>query len=281
MDFVVYNDKILIFPMHQNEIMVLDVETGCSEKVAYIADILELSHCGCLHKNFYCIFSVKGGYVFTIDLNTYRQQTFEINEMSDDIVHCVSYGESIFLLTDKGKIYRLDIVEMTMLKIYDFELSMPAHRIVVTEHKIIVLPYYQGHDICILDKDSMASYVYKDYPEDFCYQAWEGWSAYEGMTETANFYLYAMRTANYALLVNKISGEMQWIHPRNIDGQAMRIMAERGKRVFFEEDGYYGLKDIIGYVLGINERDTDKLSQSGKSKDNYGMRIYDQTSKIE
>lgn len=246
-DLVVYNNKIMIFPKHHSEIMVLDTETGSSEKVRYSADTLSTVYCGCLHKNYYYLFPENGRYVFSIDLNNYQERSIAVNEVKDRFVHSVSYGENIFLLTAGGKVYIWDMTRMIISEIYDFKLTNPAYRIMVTERRIIVLPYHQRHDIFILERKTGAAYIYSDYPKGFSYRASEVWNAYEGMTDTGNFYIYAMRAANYALLVNKISGEIEWRRPRNMDGQLLQIMVERGERMFFEEN--YGLKDYVAYVV--------------------------------
>lgn len=246
-DLVAYHNKVMIFPKYHSEIMVLDTETGSSEKVQYSADTLNTVYCGCLHENFYFLFPENGGYVFSIDLDNYQEQSIAINEVEDRFVHSVSYGENIFLLTAGGKVYAWNMTEMSMSKIYDFRLLNPAYRIVVTERRIIVLPFHQRHDIFILDRSTGDSYVYSDYPKDFSYKATEAWNAYEGMTDTGDFYLYAMRAANYALLVNKISGEIEWRRPRNMDGQMFQIMVERGEHLFYE-GGNYSLKDYVAYV---------------------------------
>lgn len=250
-DLIDYKDKILIFPKHQSEIMVLDAVSGCTERVQCDTDILKTTHCGCKFKNFYYFFSVKGGYVLIIDLNNYQQRKIEINEVSDEFVHCVAYGEAIFLLTARGKVYRWDTIKMCMSMIFDFGLLDPVYRIVVTERKIIVLPFNQRDDICILDRNELVSYVYRDYPRNFSYQAADVWNAYEGMTENEDSYLFAMRAANYALLINKISGEIQWKRPRNIDGQIMRIMAQHGESLFYENKKCYSLRDFVGYLTAI------------------------------
>lgn len=250
-DLVDYEDKILIFPKHQSEIMVLDAASGGTEKIQYDADLLKTVHCGCRHKNFYYFFPAKGRYILAIDLNNFQERKIEINEVIDEFVHCVSYGDTIFLLTERGKVYRWDTISMNILEVFDFELRNPAHQVVVTDCKIIVLPYHQGDDIHILDRNAMYSYVYKDYPIDFAYQASKVWNAYEGMTENEDSYLFAMRSANYALVINKISGEIQWKRPRNMDGQLVRIMAERGESVFYEKEENYSLKDFVGYVIAI------------------------------
>lgn len=249
MDLVVYNNKIVIFPKHHSEIMMLDTATGANEKVQYSADALNTAYCGCLHENFYYFFPENGGYVFLIDLNNYQEQSVVINKMEDRFVHSVSYGENIFLLTAGGKVYAWNTTEMIMSEVYDFRLLSPAHRIVITERRIIVLPFHQKHDIFILDRNTGDSYIYSDYPKDFSYQASEVWSAYEGMTDTGDFYLYAMRAANYALLVNKISGEIEWRRPQNMDGQIIQIMVERGEEIVYEGDN--SLKDYVAYVAGI------------------------------
>lgn len=245
-DLVVYDNKIMIFPKHRSEIMVLDTASESSEKVQYSADTSNTVYCGCLHRNFYYLFPENGGYVFSIDLNNHQERSVAINQVEDRFVHSVSYGENIFLLTVAGKIYTWNTTEMIMSKIYDFRLSIPAYRIVVTERRIIVLPFHQRNDIFILDRDMGDSYVYSDYPEDFSYRAAEVWNAYEGMTDIGDFYLYAMRAANYALLINKVSGEIEWRRPRNMDGQIIQVMAERGERMFVE--GNYSLKDYVSYV---------------------------------
>lgn len=245
-DLVVYDDKIMIFPKHQSEIMVLDTTLGSSEKVQYSADTSNTAYCGCLHKNCYYLFPENGGYVFSIDLDNHHERSVVINQVEDRFVHSVSYDGNIFLLTVRGQVYIWDVTEMLMSEIYDFRLPVPAYRIAVTERRIVVLPFHQRHDIFILDRNTGNSYVYSGYPEDFSYRAAEVWNAYEGMTDIGDFYLYAMRAANYALLINKISGGIEWRRPRNMDGQIMRIMAERGKQMFFE--GNYSLKDYVDYV---------------------------------
>ncbi len=245
-DLVIYNNKIMIFPKHHSEIMVLDTETRLSETVQYSADTLNTAYCGCLHKNYYYFFPENGGYIYSIDLNNYQERSIVINEVEDRFVHSISYDGNIFLLTAGGKVYIWNITEMIMSELYDFKLLTPAYRIVVTEHRIIVLPFYQRHDIFIMDRKTRDSYVYSGYPKDFSYRGAEAWNAYEGMTDTGDFYLYAMRSANYALLVNKVSGEIEWRRPRNMDGQLIRIKAEQGERMFSE--GEYSLKDYVAYV---------------------------------
>lgn len=246
LDILIYKDKVMIFPKYHSEIMVFDPETGSAEKVQYHADTLHTAYCSCLHNNFYYFFKEYGGYVFSIDLNNYQERSSVINAVEDRFVHSVSHGGNIFLLTSEGKVYTWDTAEMGLSEVYDFKLSTPAYRIVVTENRIIILPFHQGHDIFILNRNTMESFVYKDYPEDFSYRAAEGWNAYEGMTDVGDFYLYAMRAANYALLVNKISGEIEWRRPQNIGGQMIRIMAERGEQKFDERE--YSLRDYVAYV---------------------------------
>ena len=248
MDLLLYGNEILIFPRYQSEIMILDTVSGKNRIMQYDAEILNTWHCGCRHKNFYYMFPEKGGYTLGIDLCNYHVHKIEIDEVRDGFIHSVSYGEAIFLLTGKGKIYSLDTINMVMSELYDFELSDPAGQIVVTNHRIIVLPRYQRHDIYVWDRDIRKSYVYSEYPRDFCYQAAEVWNAYEGMTDIGDYYLYAMRSTNYALMINKISGEIQWKRPRNIDGQFMCIMAGRGESQFYESEENYRLIDYIGYV---------------------------------
>lgn len=245
-DLVVNNNKIMIFPKYHSEIMVLDTATQLSEKVQYSADTLNTAYCGCLHENYYYLFPENGGYVFSIDLNNYQERNILIDKVEDRFVHSVSYGGSIFLLTAGGKVYIWNMVAMSMSEIYDFKLLTPAYRIVVTECRIIILPLHQRDDISILNRDTGDSYIYNDYPKDFSYQASEVWSAYEGMTDTGEFYLYAMRSTNYALLVHKVSGEIEWIRPRNMEGQLIQVMIERGERMLYE--GNYSLKDYVAYV---------------------------------
>lgn len=251
-DFVNYGNKILIFPKHQSEIMVLDTVSKCIEKVQYDADILKASRCGCIHNNFYFFFS-SNGYILRIDLNNYQEQKIKTDEISDELVHCVSYGENIFLLTISGKVFMWDTAKGIMLSVFDFELLFSVYRIAITESKIIVLPWKQRNDIWILDRNTMTSYIYNDYPKDFLYQAADVWNAYEGMTEYEDLYIFAMRSTNYALFINKESGEIQWKRPQNMDGQIMRIMAERGKKLFAEKEENYRLRDYIGYVTAINQ----------------------------
>ena len=247
MDMLVYKNKIMIFPKYHSEIMVFDPETGSTERVQYSADALNTAYCSCLHNNFYYFFSENGGYVFSIDLDNYQERSSVIDEVEDRLVHSVSYGGNIFLLTAGGKVYTWDTTKkIGISEVYDFKLLTPAYRIVVTGNRIIILPFHQGDNIFIWDKNTGHSYVYRDYPRDFSYRASEVWNAYEGMTDIGDFYLYAMRAANYALLVNKISGEIEWRRPQNIDGQLIRIMTERGERKFYE--GEYNLKDYVAYV---------------------------------
>lgn len=252
MDFLQYNNKIYIFPRHQNEIMIVDIASETSVKVQYDASILDTPHCGCRHKNYYYIFPEKAEFFLSIELNGYQKYRMKISRVEDRIVHCTSYGEAVFLLTTRGKIYRLDTTEMILAEICDLELPDPAGQIVVTECRIIVLPYHQGCNIYIWDRNTRESYVYSGYPEDFCYQAAEAWNAFEGMEDTGEFYVFAMRSTNYALLVHKVSGEMQWKCPRNIDGQIVRSLAESGPIFLNENKNLYGLRDYIGYVAAID-----------------------------
>lgn len=241
----IWDNRIYIFPSFINEIIIVDLQTGKIMKKEKFCDDLyyifnkekincipgtdlnfpyRLFSCGCQVKNTIWIFTEKSQKVIKFDLLTEKIEQYILPRMIKGCVHAVWKNKKFYLLSLEGFVYVWKYEKNEIEMLYDEKKNCQYpyfHRIAVTDKNIWLIPFF-GDDIYIVDKMTKKYSFYNEYPKDFCYFGGYERCRFYGYSEDKNNYYFAMHSANYLLIIDKLTGKEKWIKPINPTMQEMQ-----------------------------------------------------------
>lgn len=219
-----YEGHIYIFPKYTDELVRVNIETGGLERDKHLYKEItpflkkegefDYFTCGCQQENLVWLFQRQKNTMFRYDM---ADDTWEEHKLSLKVENCVQivlYSRNVYMLDSGGRIYFWNT------ETYFMELLADCHereagdaefgRMAVTDKKIYMLPAL-GKDIICISPVTKETKAYQSYPEHFQYLAPAVWNKYQGYCEDNDFYYFAMRSANYILVIEKSSGQEDWI----------------------------------------------------------------------
>lgn len=143
-------------------------------------------------------------------------ESFPLLLKDEHIADIVAEGDELWLLEDRGNVYRWDKRENKMERyLKNEELSPEAlyGKLIVLNKKMWILPYI-ANDILIVDRERKFVTKYTDYPPEFCYYRTKPYTRYSKLKQNEEFCVVGMFSANHLLLIAKDSGEARWVKPQ-------------------------------------------------------------------
>lgn len=120
-------------------------------------------------------------------------------------------------------------------------------KMIVCNDRIIELPS-NSCPIYIIKKDDYSKQEYESYPSDIDYLVKGEWSRFYGVCENEHFYICCMRSTNYILLIDKMTGDLAWKKPQLPDEyQKYEALSQYGNFIEYETEG--ALKGFLDFVV--------------------------------
>lgn len=258
-----YEKSIYIFPIYAEGLVKIDLKTGKVQKIKELyshaseckkdekqEDEFYFFWCGCQYGNKVWLFQRNGNWVVSYDMESDTWEEYELSVCMKECAHVAAYAEYIYILNAGGEIYRWDMKSNILEKIVDCgsinKTDFSFSRIVVTDKRIFLLPSI-SEEILYIDFNSQNIEKYDSYPEGFRYCGPEEWSKYYGYCEDNDHYYFAMRSANYILIINKRDGTEKWVKANlPFYEEYKRVYFDYNKKLLFETE--CSIEDIILYM---------------------------------
>lgn len=220
-----FGQDIFVFPSNRKKIVRISTITRTVEYDSKLYDQIEQYYVkngyepkniinGCKVDELMWLITEDGKIVVSYNLENREMILYELPIQVDNCQQIVHYNQKFYLLQGNGKIYVWDTEKIWLL--FDIESKYKKNdeyfRMAITEKNIYVLPSL-GENIMLYNMDSCKLKKIDNYPKDFFYCVPKGWSKFYGYCETIEWYYFAMRSTNYMLTINKVSGEVKWIKP--------------------------------------------------------------------
>lgn len=242
-----HNSQLFIFCRAINRVKVFDCNTKEFTTIEYDIENQTFTF-GTRVDDVVWLFPKNGRMVAAFDLNARKVSTYIIDITFEDAVNCWAEDGEIYIITIRGDILVWNTEETDVDTFRKAKSNEQVGRIVVTEKKIILLPSL-GQNIIVIERDTCQERIYEEYPEGFRYEANPGWSKYYGYCRDANKIYFAMRSANFMLIIDKKTGEMSWKKPLGLsDENKMELYVNGGKLQLTE--GEFSLTGFIDYLSG-------------------------------
>lgn len=269
--FAAWGNFVYIFPKYISRFTIFDIKTGeikespilyteedClndnvnDEESAYF-------DCGCQVGDEVWLFRKKDNALIEFDMKSGTWETYKLPIKIQNCIHICEYNEKLYILSSEGNVYIWGINTHCLEwfgdygsgeNIYDFS------RAVVTDKNIYLLPSL-GEKVISIDLKTKKSEIYQNYPQDFQYCGDKAWSKYHGYCEDDSNYYFAMRSANYMLMINKSSGTVCWIK-LELDTSENYIdiynyYNDDRKNIF--QESYVSLEDLLSYMSSKDKFD--------------------------
>ena len=245
LDMKIYGNELFIFPKQQAQVIVMDLVTEkvITKKLRSNRLNNDMNHC--MVDRYYYIFADDSRKVLRIDLQNLLEEEFVFDNKLERMVQCSFFGESIFFLTEDGRIYKWNMSEEKIFFVVDLDISFPVNKFVMTKQKIIVFPKEQEDKILTLDREKGIENLCNEYPNDFRFLVSKEWPTYVGITEGSSVYVVNMSSSNYSLMIDKESGNIRWIRPSNIKSEIMKMMNEDDVNIWQESMEQFELNDFL------------------------------------
>jgi hypothetical protein len=209
----IYESKVFIFPCHKKEIIVVDCNNLKKNIISYQNLTDQNFFTSCIVGNRIWMFPQNGTVIGCFNLQGFKVEEYITDIDMCDVRHCSILKNDIYIL-GRENIYCWNVEDNKMSILLTDEYMKEMGRIAATQKKLILLPSL-GNDIKIFDLDNKRMSVLEEYPEDFTYDdSCPGWSKYYGCCDDDGKIYYAMRRSDYMLVVDKITGHIDWFQPR-------------------------------------------------------------------
>lgn len=245
-----YNSKLYIFTRYRNVVKVFDCVNKKFSTIEYDVEN-QTFYSGERVNDVVWLFPRNGNIIVAFDLSSRKTVEYVVDIKLEDAVNCYADNYDIYILTVKGDILVWNI-EKTELRLFrKAKQSEQMGRIVVAKAQIVLLPSL-GDKIVIIDKDTCDEKIYEGYPEDFQYIAPSDWSKYNGYCKSKSKIHFAMRTANYILTIDELTGEILWKKPLlPTDAEKIEYLLKNDKNIIIEQSGL--LEGLIEYLSKDSE----------------------------
>lgn len=211
-DMFVFESKLYIFPKNKNSILSMDCDKNEIEYKSYRNENGEGFMCGCHVQDKMWLFPQNGNVIGCVDLRNYAYKEFVCNCKFENIVTCSCFEDEIVVLDRNGNVYCWNTESKDIeLCFSDSSLEFMG-RVAITKRNMVLLPS-RGDEIKIFDKLSKRVMVLDNYPDKFQYKANPLWSKFHGRCEDDDKIYFAMRSANYLLVLHKETGDISWLKP--------------------------------------------------------------------
>lgn len=241
----IWINKIYIFPSFVNKIIIIDLQTGKIKKKENFCDNLHyifnkekvncisnmdlkfpyrLFSCGCQIESDIWIFTEKNQVAIKFDLLTEKIEQYILPQAIKGCVHAIWRNKRFYLLSLDGYIYVWNFKKNEIEILYNEKKNCQYpyfHRIAVTNKNIWLIPFF-GNDIYIVDVKTKKYFCYNKYPKDFHYYGGYERCRFYGYSEDEGNYYFAVHSANYLLIIDKMTGKGRWIKPVNPSIQEMQ-----------------------------------------------------------
>ena len=260
--FTSWGRKLYVFPRYGDKFIIIDLEKEKVQKNKILSskiqanrknkekDTMSYFWCGCQLENKAWLFSKQGNMAVVYDMNSSMWQEYEIPGNIDNCVSVMPYEDKFYLLNSKGIVYCWDAKCALVEIIADCSNSSGDNtrfsQIGVSGKRIFILPALEK-DIYYVDLKTRQINKYETYPKGFRYCGPENWSKFYGYCEDEECYYFAMRSANFMLVLNKQSGKEKWIKPR-------QLLREEYIKVYFNynrsllQETECNLEDVLDYL---------------------------------
>lgn len=259
----IYAGQMYMFPRYRDGVIKVNLESGTVEmkddlcpEIEYAFNEKEpiphtLFSCSCQVENHIWIFTERDGIAIDYDI---AEEQFEKYILPESVEGCVQveYVDGLFyFLIMEGKIYTWSPEKNIGEEICDFgkACEYPYFGIIsYAGNRLWVLPLL-GNDIYIIDLLAHQYTIYSNYPADFAYFAPNNWGKYFRYYSDEKYYYYAMHAGNYILIIEKKTGQEQWIKPQVPDEEKKVTFYLKNRREQFNyENIYYNIMDLIGML---------------------------------
>ncbi len=282
--FTSWGRKLYVFPRYGDKFIIIDLEKEKVQKNKILSskiqanrknkekDTMSYFWCGCQLENKAWLFSKQGNMAVVYDMNSSMWQEYEIPGNIDNCVSVMPYEDKFYLLNSKGIVYCWDAKCALVEIIADCSNSSGDNtrfsQIGVSGKRIFILPALEK-DIYYVDLKTRQINKYETYPKGFRYCGPENWSKFYGYCEDEECYYFAMRSANFMLVLNKQSGKEKWIKPR-------QLLREEYIKVYFNynrsllQETECNLEDVLDYL------DYDSANIQKKKDISLGKQVWRQ-----
>lgn len=196
-----------------------------------------------------------GEYVYLIPKMNNQMIVYSLSEKTIKEIYCEKCFESpvdasfcgndLLILESDGQLIRMskDGVVKNIARIRNENIKVCRFCIVDKGKYAIIFPGTSSA-IFIMNLDTDECKKYDNYPDDFTYR--DGYSGikYYGYSESDTYYYFANRAANYAALVNKDSGAIEWHRQPEIPQEVM-LAYDLLSNSYLNEDNIYKLEVYI------------------------------------
>lgn len=240
------DEYIFLFPSYGEKVVKINTKT---HEVLYEESLYraldkkrddKIFKCGCCVDKTMWLF---GNKVVAYDLIAQKYRSYDLPKCMEECINAV-YSHGCFVLLDKyGQVIKWNIKEHQVKRLLEKqEAELPFVRMISTKWKLWILPAL-GEDILIIDCETESVSKYQDYPGNYRYNEIAGWSKFYGYCEDDKKYYLAMRTSNYMLCIDKVTGKESWIKPKTPDNKEKLLVCKTNRYLMQEE--FFSLEEFL------------------------------------
>ena len=212
-----YNDSIYLFLLDKSEVIILNnVSTDGVTTENILLD--KAYYIGCNQRDKVWLFPENGNDCICFDLLEKKYQNIQFDTQFEMLLNADCTENGVFVVSRSGQLYSFDPA------LHKFELSVKlpvdaCYHICVADEKIVFLPCYMDK-FYTFDINNGSLSDYGDIPSDIVYNAPKEWVRYYRYASRGGRKFYALRSADYILVIDEKSGEISWIKPSGTDASS-------------------------------------------------------------
>lgn len=250
--FFIRNSELVIIPKYGNRIIFFDIAKMKFRNLSLnlCEDCIE---CGIENGEDFVLFGKQNIYILSFSiLNDISTKVINLNESIGRIVDSTMDENTIYILNDNGEIFEVDVTQWITNFICQCSFEVyGAEKIEKTNGRIWVLPCKKTQGIYSYSLCDKNWGKYSDYPQDFEYQAYDNWSVFWKRREVGKEIWYAMRSANYILIIDKHVDDIFWKKIQSVDlSKIYHALIEREGKGFINEDDCNNLDTYVELLCG-------------------------------
>lgn len=241
-DVFEYNGRIFIIPNIADKILIYDDERHILSEIK----IQNKEHCrGVKVDDSYYLFAKSK--IITIDLKKSTVENYKNANIPDGMRSCVYINKSFYFILNGGKVYEYRQEDDNLNLLLNIDGNEYSHLIVLKDNYML-LPNNRRGKITYVKKQTMKQEVIKNLPSDFCYSEDCEMSVFWGYCEVDNKFVFAKRMANYLVIIDKKSGDIQFERVPEISVELQKKLVKKNRflreKVVYEDE-MLKLNDMI------------------------------------
>lgn len=278
-DFEVKAPFLFIFLRWENQIIKINIDTYKMEKLKFYEDndkskkFINYSR-AYRWKDTIWLFKANSNQIDIYDMNSNKMDFCVLPHKIEECVAVCKNELDLYILTINNQIYIWNPDKNYLEMFWDggkyYGKAYYFEEILFVQEKVFLMPSL-GEDIVFIDCRDKCAIKWKDYPDDFEYLDIK-WSKYFNHFENKSCYYYPMRSSNYLMEINKVSGKISWrklVTPSRKE-RAVYICEQQMKRYKAMYDAPDGLKLLLDLLESGNGEDKFIAYE----KQNAGSRIW-------